>query len=154
MKNLGFYLFGLIAIICFSSCGSIQPLSVSKVENVKLRSFTKNSASLEVTFVIKNPNRYRFKITDNNFTVFLNKAEMGTAKVKKRIVIPKKSEDSYTFIIDTQFSRLAMSSIPSLLNMFANKQVELKLIGDVKVKTLGVGKRFPLEIVEKVSIGK
>lgn len=154
MKKAISYLLVLFTVISISSCSSIEPLSVTKVENIKLKEFSKNSASLEVTFVIKNPNRYKFKITDNNFDVFLNNSELGTAKIKKRIVIPKRSEDSYTFIIDTHFSKLAMGSIPSLLNMFRTKQVEFKLVGDVKVKTMGVGKRFPIEIVEKVGIGK
>ncbi|HET6243180.1 MAG: LEA type 2 family protein [Bacteroidetes bacterium] len=154
MKKPVLYLFILLAVVSFSACSSIEPLSVSKVENIKLQNFSKNSLALEVTFIIKNPNRYKFKITDNNFNVFLNNAELGTAKIKKKLIIPKKSEDSYTFIIETQFSKLAMGSIPSLLNMFRTKQVEFKLIGEVKVKTLGVGKRFPVEIVEKVAIGK
>ncbi len=154
MKKVSLYILVLFAAVCFCSCSSIEPLTVSKVEKVKLKDFSKNSATLEVTFIIKNPNRYKFKITDNNFNVFLNNAELGSAKIKKKIIIPKKSEDSYTFLIESNFSRLAMASIPSLLNMFRTKQVELKLIGDVKVKTLGVGKRFPIEIIEKVEIGK
>ncbi|MDQ3191205.1 MAG: LEA type 2 family protein [Bacteroidota bacterium] len=154
MQKVSLYILVLFAVVCFTSCSSIEPLTVSKVEKVKLKDFSKNSATLEVTFIIKNPNRYKFKITDNNFNVFLNNAELGSAKIKKKIIIPKKSEDSYTFLIESNFSRLAMASIPSLLNMFRTKQVELKLVGDVKVKTMGIGKRFPLEIIEKVEIGK
>ena len=154
MKKYPFYILFLLIITVTSSCSSIEPLTVSKVKNVKLLNFSKNSVSLEASFVVKNTNRHKFKITDNNFNVFLNNAELGTAKIKEKIIIPAKSEDTYTFLIETHFSRLTVSSIPSLLNMFRTKQVEFKLLGDVKVKTMGVGKRFPIEIVETVSISK
>jgi LEA14-like dessication related protein len=137
-----------------ASCGSIEPLTVSKIEDVKLHSFNKNSAALEITMRVKNPNRYRFKLVDNNLEIFLNKSELGSAKIKQKIIIPRKSEESYTFLIETQFSRLAIAGIPMLINMVQTKQVEIKLVGDVKVRSMGISKKFPVEIIEKVNLSK
>jgi LEA14-like dessication related protein len=140
----------LVAVL--ASCGQMKPLTVSKIENVKLNNFSKNSAAVEVTMVVKNPNRLRLKVVDNHLDLYLNSAEMGRVKIKDRIVIPKKSEKAYTFIIETEFSKLALNSIPSLLSMFQTKQVELKLKGDVKVRSWGISKTFPIEIIEKVPL--
>jgi LEA14-like dessication related protein len=144
----------VLLLMLFSSCGSIEPLSVTKIEDVKLHSFNKGSAALEVTMRVKNPNSYRFKLVDNNLEIFMNKSELGSAKIKEKIVIPKKSEESYTFLIETQFSRLAVAGIPMLISMVQTKQVELKLVGNVKVRSWGISKRFPVEIVEKVNLSK
>ena len=154
MKKYPFYILFLLIITVISSCSSIEPLTVSKVKNVKLKNFSKNSVSLEVTFIVKNPNWQKFTITDNHFNVFLNSSELGTAKIKEKIIIPGKSENDYTFLIDTHFTTLALSSIPSLINIFKTKQVEFKLTGNVKVKTMGFGKRFPVEIIETVPFSK
>jgi LEA14-like dessication related protein len=147
-------LFVVASALLLSSCGSIQPLTVSKVENVKLNNLSKNSLTLEVTMAVKNPNNYRFKMVDNHLDLYLNNSEIGGVKIKERIVIPRKSEQSYTFLLNAEFSRLAIGAIPSLLNMFQTRQVELKLVGDVKVRTMGISKRFPLEITEKVSLSR
>jgi LEA14-like dessication related protein len=147
-------LFVIASALLLSSCGSIQPLTVSKVENVKLNNLSKNSLTLEVTMAVKNPNNYRFKMVDNHLDLYLNNSEIGGVKIKERIVIPRKSEQSYTFLLNAEFSRLAIGAIPSLLNMLQTRQVELKLVGDVKVRTMGISKRFPLEITEKVSLSR
>jgi LEA14-like dessication related protein len=154
MRKLKYTFLFVIAAITFASCGSIQPLSISKVENVKLKNFSSSAASIEVTMVVSNPNPYRFKMVDNHLDLFLNKTEMGRVNIKEKIIIPRKSERAYTFVVETQFSNLAMGSIPSLVNMFLSKQLELKLVGDVKVRSMFISKRFPIEIIERVPFSK
>ncbi|MBA3899493.1 MAG: LEA type 2 family protein [Bacteroidetes bacterium] len=154
MKNLKYILPFVIVAITLISCGPIRPLTVSKIENVKIKEFSSSAASIEVTMVVKNPNNYRFKMVDNHFDLYLNKADMGRVNIKEKIIIPRKSEQPYTFVIETQFSKLAMGSIPSLINMFTSKQVELKLAGNVKVRAMFISKRFPIEITEIVPFSR
>jgi LEA14-like dessication related protein len=152
MKNLKLLLPVLFSAFLLVSCESISPLSVSKFEDVNVKSINTSGVALEVTMVVKNPNAYRFKMVDNQLNLFVNKTEMGTVSIKDKIVVPRKSEKSYTFLVETQFSNLALGSIPSLINIFMSKQVELKLVGDVKVRSMMISKRFPIEIIEKVPL--
>jgi LEA14-like dessication related protein len=152
-SQIQLFLILLISVSLFS-CGSIKPLDVKKIENVKLNNFSKNSASFDITLKVENPNGYRFKLVDNNLDLVINQIELGQAKIKNRVVIPRKSEQSYTFTVEANFSRLAIASIPSLINMLKSKEVEMKLKGDVRVRTMGIGKTIPIEIVEKVNLSK
>jgi LEA14-like dessication related protein len=152
-KIIPFFVAAFLAL-SLASCGSIEPLTVSSVDNFKIKSFNKQSATIEITMKVKNPNRYRFKVLDNNLHLTLNNNELGTAKIKDRVVIPKRSENSYTFEIETNYSRMALASIPSLVNIAKTKNVELKLTGDVKVRSMGISKKFPIDIVERIDLSK
>ena len=99
---------------------------------------------------VKNPNNRKFKITDKGLTLFVNKSELGSAKMKDEIVIKRKSEESYTFEIETEFSKLGLGAIPAIINMVKSKSVEINLKGHVRVKTMGIGKTYPIDIVERV----
>lgn len=139
-----------VIFITFSSCKPIQPLTVSKVESVKLNGFSRSAASVLVTMKVKNPNNLRFKIKDKNLILSLNKSEVGNATIKDKIVIKRKSEESYTFEIEADFSKLAITALPSLISIAKSRNAEIHLKGDVRVKTLGIGKTYPIDIVERV----
>lgn len=145
-----FHILIMIIFICFSSCRPIEALTVSKVESVKFNDLSKNSVTLLVTMKVKNPNNRKFKITDKGLTLFVNKSELGSAKMKDEIVIKRKSEESYTFEIETEFSKLGLGAIPAIINMVKSKSVEINLKGHVRVKTMGIGKTYPIDIVERV----
>lgn len=145
----------LFALLIFVySCSSIEPLTVEKIESVKVENFSSGALLLKVEMKVKNPNRLKIKVTENNLNLTLNGSEVGTAHIKDQIVIRKKSEETHTFFIEAKFSKLALGAIPSLLNMIQTKSVEIKIKGEVKIKSLCFSKKHPIEIVEKINFGK
>lgn len=142
----------MIFVVIFSSCGSIEPLSISKVESVNIENYSSGELSLKLSVKVKNPNNLKFKIKDNHLDLVLNGKEIGTAKVKETIIIQKHSDDSHVFFVDATLSKMAFAGIPGLLGIISGKPVELKIKGNVKIKTLGLSKKYPIEIIEKIDL--
>lgn len=150
IRNLSF----LVLLWFALSCSSIEPLSVTTIESVKIENFSSGVLALKVEMKVKNPNNVKIKVKENNLNLSLNGSEIGTARIKDQIVIRRKSEETHTFVVEAKFSKLALGAIPSLLNMIQTKAVEIKLKGDVKISSFGFSKTHPIEIVEKVNFGK
>ncbi len=153
MKIKGLFLPLLFVSFFFlSSCLNIAPLSIGKIESVNIQNFENQSLTLKISLRVVNPNNLKFKIKDNNLDLFLNGKEIGTATVKEVVIINGKSEDVHNFILDASFSKVALAGIIGVSSLFNSKPLELKIKGEVKVKTLVFSKKYPIEITEKIDL--
>ena len=151
-SKLVFFCLGLFLLFGFSSCLSIKPLEMGKVESVNIEDFKSGELSLKVNVKVNNPNYLNFKIKDNHLDLLINNRELGVARVKEAIIIKKHTDDSYEFLVDVTLSKMPLIGLVGLIGVLKDKPVELKIKGDIRVKTLGISKKYPVEIIEKIDL--
>ncbi len=142
----------ILAFFSLSSCLNIKPLSVGKIESVKIQSYDSKALTLKISVQVKNSNNLKFKIKDNRLDLFLNGKEIGKANVKETVIIKKYSEDSHDFILEASLSKVALASIIGVSSLFNSKPVEFGIKGEVKVKTIGFSRKYPVDISEKIDL--
>lgn len=134
--------------VSLTSCFSYKELQVKEVQSVKLLSVnTDNTADVEVTLKIANPNRWKIIVRDYNLEAFINTKYVGKVNFDKKILIPKKSENCYTLVLKADMAQVK-KLMPSLI--FSSKAL-LSIKGDLKVKAKGFSKKINIDREETIS---
>lgn len=140
------YSFLLFLFIVLESCKPVQPLEFQGVESVNFLGMESGNANLQIKLKIKNPNNFKIKVKRYDLEGLVNNQSLGKIDVKKKIVIEKKSEQSYEVELSAPTSRL-FALAPTLM---MNKNVMLNLRGSLRAKAYGISKKFEIDIKEKV----
>ena len=143
---------GIIGIILLvlSSCVSIEPLALSKVESVQLENFQSGELTLKLKAKIKNPNGFKFKFKDERLDLFINGREIGQASVREPIVIKRHSDDVHEFFLTATLPKLTFAGILGLVGAFRDKAVDCQIKGDIRLRTLIFNKKYPVDIKERI----
>src|SRR4051812_36289012 len=104
-----FHIFFLLFSITLVSCGDFENVTFSGIENVKIVKMSQQGAEAEITARIKNPNGTAFTIYKSDLDVMLSGINAGKAHLSKNVRIKPHSEETYTFLVKSDFSSLSMS---------------------------------------------
>ena len=113
---------------------------------------TKDKIIVDVSIKIKNPNKINLKVTSLDLDIQLNNSSVGSAKLDKRVVIKKMSQDNYDFRIQTKTSKVLGGSISGVLGALMTQRVSLKLKGYLVVRAMCIRKVIPVEHTQSMSI--
>ncbi len=145
----------LLIAIFLTSCAEIKPLTISDIENVKLSGIKGISLVVIATFKIKNPNKYGFSVKTSDMDLLMNNSPMGKAKLKNRIRIPRKSDQSYTVEIETNLTQLIFGGLMNMSMISKSGKAKVRLKGDLKVsKFWFIKKKFPVDMEKTVDLGQ
>lgn len=145
--KLKLFFFLLIPVI-MSSCLNLKPIELKEIESVNVTEQTDTYANVQVKLKVTNPNNFKIKISDYDLMALVNKKEMGKVDIEEsKIVIPKKSDQTYTFNLKADMAQVK-KLIPTLL--FSNSAL-VNLQGQVKVKAMGIPKRVKLNVEQRIS---
>jgi LEA14-like dessication related protein len=129
-------------------------VTFSGIENVNIVSLTQQGAEAEITAKIKNPNNVAFTIYPADMDVVLGGINAGKAHLAGRTKIKANSDQTYTFRIKSDFSKLSMSDMPKLMAMAMSRNVKVGLKGNLKVGRLFIRKSYPVEMTQSVPMSK
>jgi len=142
----------LISFITLTSCFDYQDVDFKGVENFSLENKSTDNIVVRLDMRVKNPNNYNIKIKKSSLDIFVNGKKAGKTKMKNDIVLKKNSEGVYPVYLNTNGKDLLSSSMGSLGSLLGGS-LKIRLKGDVKAKVYGVGKKFPIDVEEPVSLG-
>ena len=155
MRNLITRILIFVGCMCFlSACITYEDVELIGIEKVRFLEVNKSSIKIEATVKIENPNTYKIKVVDSDLDLFLGGKEAGKAKITDRIVLPKQSNQSYTFVIEAEPKNLAAVAGSSIFSIFTTRKIDFEAKGSIKARALGVGKRFPVEFKDKIRLPK
>ena len=101
---------------------------------------------------IKNPNKYDISIVGSDLMIFLKGKKMGTAIIKEKIKLKKKSNDIYRFTIQSNLKDLASGALPVILGLITQSSVDIQIQGHIKAKAKGISKKIPIDFKETVKL--
>ncbi len=134
-----------------SSCITYKEVEMTGVESYKIERFDARGAEIEVVVRVANPNAYKIKVTHSDLDLYLNGKPAGKATIKKKIVMPRQSDMSHSFIIACNFSELA-GGVGSLVTLFTGGKIVFETSGWIKAKAFGIGKKIPIDYSDKISL--
>lgn len=146
------YFFFFLSFILLTSCGEFQEVTFSGLESMKLIKVSQQGAEAEMVVKIKNPNKSAFTIYKSDLDVTLNGIKGGKAHLANNVKIKGNSEQTYTFIIKSDFSSISFGDLPKLMSLATSKNIKVGLKGDLKVGKFLVKKSYPVEMSENIPL--
>ena len=152
MKNKNFLLI-FLPFLFLISCKPIQPISISGVNDVKVEEVSLTRIKLNVGMKIKNPNAFGFKIYPSTINFKVNGIDMGPGRITKRTRVKANSEDIRTFYIEADLSKsgIAMNKI---IELAKSRSVNIEAKGDIKAGRFFYRKKFPIDVKQRINLGK
>ena len=107
MKNPRYFTLKKLLLVFAGSlfllaCRTIQPVSVTEIEDVTLSSVSKKEIEMKFSLKIKNPNSFGFFIYKSSMYVKLDALSLGNAELKQKVFVKGNSEDTYTFEVKSR----------------------------------------------------
>jgi len=140
MKNIVRMIVCCLALFSLSSCKLFKSPAVTKIQDVKVVSITPDKSTINISFIVNNPNCYKLKL-DQLEVELLNKDrhKVGTATLQKMVQIPKKSAICLDFTVELE-TRPVVKMVSSI-----DQKVLFFITGKGHGKVLGIGKKFKFD---------
>jgi LEA14-like dessication related protein len=136
--------------ISLSSCGIYKDVEFVGVDDVSVKEFSATAIIVEVKAVINNPNGFDITIYDSDLDFIVNGTKLGKAKIDETIVLIKKAQNTYTFIVKADTEGLS-SKMGLLFPILMTGKAKVKVKGDIFAKALGMKKKAPIEFAEEIA---
>ena len=146
--------FTALTILLFSSCAIYQDIDVSEVRDIRIIEITKDGLTAEVDLKIYNPNRYKITVLNVDADIYLNDKDIGDAKIKRKVVIDKKSNLVYSIRLEGDYTKMGGSLLEGLLGSIFAQTVNLKIDGTIKGRALFISKRVYFQVDEDVRLNQ
>jgi LEA14-like dessication related protein len=151
-RSFLFFVVGSCSLL--TSCGDFQEVQFSGIENVQVIKLSQQGAEAEITAKIKNPNHTSFTVYKSDLDVSLNGMNAGVAHLTDNVKIKSNSEESYTFKVKSDFSKLSLTDLPQLIAIATSKNVKVSLKGNLVVGKFFYKRNVPVEVNESVPLNK
>ena len=144
-------LFALIAIT-ISSCLSVKPVSVQKVEGVNINSPNMSEIEVALTLKIDNPNNYAITVKKIDLNVVAGGIDLGKVLVEQKVKIPAKSVSNQTFNFKVNLAQLGAAAIPAGMALLSKGGLKIQATGKIKAKAFLVSKNFEVNFSDNVNL--
>lgn len=152
MRYLRHTLFLLAALLCMQSCMSIEDVELVNVNNYNLTRTTDNKMRVKVNIRLDNPNKFKIKVKKTKIMLDINGNDAGEIKLEEPVVLEKKTESDYDFILSADPDKIARATAAAGLNIALSGKVTVKLKGWVKGKAFGLGKKIQVNEQKSLSL--
>jgi LEA14-like dessication related protein len=142
----------LLASLFLFSCKGFEEIKVTNVEGFYLNKLTLENIEAQVQVKINNPNSRGFNIYPSEFDVVFSGMKLGKAKLNQKVRIKPKSEEIYTFKLNSKLSEINPMDALKLLNLGSLGNIEVK--GELKVGKFYFKKKIPVNYSDKVKLFK
>ena len=111
IKKLLPILFSFLALSLWLVSCSYQEVKVIGIEGVKVKNVSAKGIELEATIQISNPNNYKISIVGSDLDLFIKNKKVGKAKITKKVVIHKNSNETHLLTIKSSFKEAAGGAV-------------------------------------------
>jgi len=153
IKKVNFYfLFTILIPLIITSCG-YKEVQLKKIESFKVLNFTKEGAEVELNLLVENKNNFGFTIYGSDLNLTISKMELGKVVFADKVHIPGGGECHKRVVLKASLKDLGITALASLASLVTTKQVDVSIVGDVKVRSLVFfSKRYPVSLKEKIKL--
>ena len=127
-------------LVITTSCRAPKDLEFREFKNLALDNLGFSSAKLKVDVVYYNPNNFGLELNRTDVDIFVDSTFLGHSAQDVQVKVPKRDIFTIPLVVDLDMKNLIKNGITA----FFNKEVNIKVVGRVKVGKAGVFKSFPL----------
>lgn len=139
-----------LPLLLLTGCSLVKDVEVETIEGFEYKGIDKNKVLIDVNARVKNPNAYKAGIVDSDLDLWVNKKYIGKITKITCPSIKAKTDDVYTIGFEVEIKNL-LAGIFSIIEVFSNDQIDLKVQGTVKAKSLLFRKNIKVDIQRKIS---
>ena len=135
-----------LVLICsaFSSCKLSSPI-FKTVNNIKFESIGTKGLKLGAEAQFHNGNPLKCKVIDVNMNVLVDEKLIGILGEKADVVIGKKSDFMVPLGVLIKPEGTVLEDFKTLYRILTDRPTELYLVGDIKVKMMGMKFTVPVK---------
>jgi hypothetical protein len=130
--------------LLFSGCIKLENIELISIKDVTYQEFKNNILKLEITTVIRNPNRFNVKIKDANMRFVFEDRVIGTVTQVEHVEFLRKTQQDYKIHIAIEMKDLT-SNLSALFRLLMNRSNDLSLSGSLRVKSVLFSKTVYLD---------
>jgi len=145
MKYLPIIFSLVISGIILTSCREPKDLEFREFNNLRLEKVGFTSANLKVDLVYYNPNNFGLELSRTDFDLFVDSSYLGHSAQDLQVHIPKRDVFTIPLKIDLDMKNLIKNGLNSLFS----KEINVRLLGTVKLGKANVYKSFKVDYTTK-----
>lgn len=153
MKAMHRILFPLVLLFTLglTSCNFYKEVEVLEVTNIEVKEFNKDVVSADISLKISNPNKYKLKLVDSDIDLFLNGKKMGKMILREPLELPKNDTTIQVLSMKAEVTEFSNDFIANTLSLLFAKTAELKAVGYVKGKAMGIGRKVKVDFTKDIA---
>lgn len=128
-------------IIIMTSCRSPKDLEFREYKNITIDKVGFAGATLKMDLVYYNPNNFGLQLNRTDLDLFVDSTFLGHSSQDVQVAIPKRDIFTIPLKVDLDMKNLLKNGLTSLFN----KDINIRLLGKVKVGKAGVYKTFNVD---------
>jgi len=129
------------AIVFLTACREPKDLEFREFKNLSLEKLGFAGANLKVDLVYYNPNNFGLELNRTDFDLYVDSSYLGHSAQDLQVHVPKRGVFTLPLKIDLDMKNLFKNG----LNSMFNKQINVRLLGKVKLGKAGVYKNFNVD---------
>lgn len=137
-------------LIVLPSCRTPKDLVFKDFRNITVDNIGFSSANLSAELEYYNPNNFSLELNRTDVDVYINEQLLGHSNQDIQLKIPKRGH----FIVPVRLQLDMKNLLKNGLTALTNKEVNIKVVGKVKLGKAGVFKTFPVDYqtVQKINL--
>lgn len=128
-------------LIFVTSCREPKDLEFREFHNLTVEKIGFSAAALKVDLVYYNPNNFGLELNRTDLDIYIDNNYLGHSSQDLQIAIPKRDIFTLPLKVDLDTKNVLKNGLITLLS----KQVNVRLLGKVKVGKGGVYKSFNVD---------
>ena len=141
----------ILSVFTLTSCFDYEDVEFKGMEGFNIEERNENNLTVRLDMKVDNPNDYNITVKKSTLDIYLNGKYVGKTKMQNPIKLKKRKEGIYPVYLKTNGSDLMKVGLGSLGGLMGGN-LKVRLKGDVKAKAYGIGKTFPIDVEEPVSL--
>ena len=132
-------------MIVASSCQAPKDLEFRESKNLKIESVGFSEALLKVDLVYYNPNNFGLELNRTDLDLFVDSTFLGHSTQNLQVAIGGRKEFTLPLAVSLDIKNLLKNGITALFN----REVNVRLLGNVKVGKAGIYKNIKVDYTSK-----
>ena len=145
MKFAKFIIVLVISVTFMTSCREPKDLEFREFKNLTVSNLSFTDAVLKVDLVYYNPNNFGLQLSRTDLDLYVDSSFLGHSSQDIQVSIPKRDVFTLPLILKLDVKNLLKNGLTSLFN----KEIDVRLLGKVKVGKAGVYKSFNVDYTSK-----
>ena len=141
-----------LIFLSLAGCKKLQTPDFVTVKEVKVVSLDKKKVVLEGIAIFSNPNDFKLQVKEIAVDVTINEVAMGQVNQLQDFDVPANADFEVPMVIAFAPKDVYKDLFSSLLDVLNNKKMEVYYNGFVRMKSLGVTIKVPIDHREEIRI--
>ncbi len=128
-------------LIFMTSCREPRDLEFREINNISLEKIGFLGANLKVDLVYYNPNNFGVELNRTDLDIYVDSIYLGHSSQDVQVAIKKRQQFTIPLVVELDMKNLLKNG----LNAFIKKEVNVRVIGKVRIGKAGVLKNFNVD---------